>query len=349
MGLPARVPRPGIRRPVRFYRIDELVCAYTDDLSERGAFVHTDAWLPVNGVVDLCVVLPKDSPIVLRSRVAYCLPPDQARILGRRSGIGFQFLAGDVRTRGRLRACVRDAAESLEPERALRRRVLLACANPRLEKRLTHALLPAGFELGTAPTSLELLECLAEEPWDALVLDEALGAAARLPQLAGDVSRPLPPLLLVASGHDEMARLRAYRAGVSDCLPRPFTDEELRLRLRQLLRQARRKPTPDIAGTLARMPVTSVLALIEHERRTGVLTLESTAGAIAVSLRNGGVAAVDGRLDGGARHRLLGALAWREGHFEFRTQSLPVESLDTWPVSGLLLDCARLEDERRRV
>ena len=85
-------PRWGVRRPVRFYRVDELVHAYTDDLSETGAFVRTDAWLPINGVVDLFLGLAGEAATVVPARVVYCLPPDQARSLGRRAGIGFQFV-----------------------------------------------------------------------------------------------------------------------------------------------------------------------------------------------------------------------------------------------------------------
>ena len=342
------MPRLGIRRPVRFYRIDELICAYTDDLSDRGAFVHTDAFLPVNGVVDLCVVLGDNRPVTVPARVAYCLPPDQARQLGRRSGIGFQFLAHAKPQLDELRQFVR-GADTRAPARregqsSSRKRVLVACAHSRLGNRLAHALSPAGVELGISVNAEELITQLGEQRWDALVLDESMGLASQLVQLAREVA--LPPLLLVARGHDELSRLQAYRAGVADCLPRPFTDEELRLRVLHVLQPRRRKPTPDIAGTLSRMPATSVLALLEHERRSGMLLLQGGAEEVGITLRAGGICAVDGTLDDGARHRLLSALRWSEGHCEFRTGAVVSHVDEPWPISGVLLDCARIEDER---
>jgi DNA-binding response OmpR family regulator/Tfp pilus assembly protein PilZ len=338
--------RLGVRRPVRFYRIDELVSAYSDDLSDRGVFVRTDAWLPVNGVVELCVVLPDDA-LVVPARVAYCLPHEQAAPLGRRAGIGFQFLDPAVPALGRLRAYF----ERIKHDRGLARdvrktRVLIGCAHPRLQKRLLYALSTSGVSPSVVETRERLVRELSTGAWDALVLDESTAHARTLPELMRAAVTSLPPLLYLCPSHDEIARLHAYRAGVTECLPRPFTDEELRLRLRQLVITRRRKPTPDLAGSLARMPVASVLNLLEHERRSGVLVVLGDAGQVALYLHQGQVTAVDGgELSDAARLRVLGALRWERGYYEFRSSGLEAVADDGWSVTGLLLEGAQLEDE----
>jgi len=339
--------RLGIRRPVRFYRIDELVSAYSDDLSDSGAFVRTDAWLPINGVVDLCVLLPNDAQLVVPARVAYCLPPEQAAPLGRRAGIGFQFLDPAQPALGRLRAYL----ERVTRDRVLARdvhkkRALIACAHPRLQKRLLHALSAAGLSLEVVDTRSGLLRELSASAWDALVLDDSIAPAGTLPDLMRSQAGSLPPLLYMCPSHDEIVRLHAYRAGVSECLPRPFTDEELRLRLRQLVLFRQRKSTPDLAGTLARMPVASVLNLLEHERRSGVLVLQGDAGQLSICLHQGELSAVDGgELSDSARVRVLSALRWDRGYYEFRSTDVVTIAGDGWSVAALLLEGARLEDE----
>jgi DNA-binding response OmpR family regulator/Tfp pilus assembly protein PilZ len=341
-----RGPRLGVRRPVRFYRIDELVSAYSDDLSDRGVFVRTDAWLPVNGVVELCLVLPDDA-LVVPARVAYCLPPEQATPLGRRAGIGFQFLDPALPAFGRLRAYFERIKRDRWRARDVRKkRVLIACAHPRLQKRLLYALSTEGVSVRLVETAEHLAHELSTGAWDALVLDESTAHARNLPELRRTVATALPPLLYLCPSHDELARLHAYRAGVTECLPRPFTDEELRLRLRQLVIARHRKLTPDLAGSLSRMPVASVLNLIEHERLSGVLTLQGDGEQVSLCLHEGQVSAVDGgELSEPARARALGALRWDRGYYEFRSADVVTVAGDGWSVTALLLEGAQLEDE----
>jgi DNA-binding response OmpR family regulator len=209
-----------------------------------------------------------------------------------------------------------------------------------------HALSAAGLSLEVETTREGLLRQLSRAAWDALVLDESTAPAGTLPELLRTVQATLPPLLYLCPSHDEIIRLHAYRAGVTECLPRPFTDEELRLRLQQLLTSRQRKHTPDMAGTLARMPVASVLNLLDHERRSGVLLLQGDAGKVALHLHHGEVSAVDGgELCEAARVRVLSALRWDRGYYEFRTTDVVTIAGDAWSVAALLLEGARLEDE----
>ena len=344
-GQTQRGLRLGVRRPVRFYRIDELVSAYSDDLSARGMFVRTDAWLPVNGVVELCVILPNDTPLVVPARVAYCLPPEHAAPLGRRAGIGFQFLEQVEPALSRLQAYVERIERDLVLAREVRKRVLVACAHPRLQKRLHNTLSSTGLSLKVVETRASVLRELASGAWDALVLDESTAPASTLRELLSEAVSSAP-LLYLCPGHDELARLHAYRAGVTECLPRPFTDEELRLRLGQLVSARQRKPTPDLAGSLAGMPVASVLNLLEHERRSGALLLQSDAGQVSLCLHRGAISGVDGgELSESARVRLLGALRWERGYYEFCSTEPATITGEAWSVAALLFEGAQLEDE----
>lgn len=108
--------------------------------------------------------------------------------------------------------------------------------------------------------------------------------------------------------------------------------------------------TSSIRGNLAEMSVPTVLAMLELERRTGMLKVSADDGAlVSVTLLEGKVV--------GARHRDLEidpvdavreALRFNGGHFWFRQVGVEVASGPPRSVGSVLLEATRRNDEAVR-
>jgi len=128
-------------------------------------------------------------------------------------------------------------------------RVLVVDDDPQLREALTRALQLDGYEVSTANNGAQALESLSSSRPDVMVLD------VMMPYVGGlDVCRTLRERrdrlpILVLTARDEVGdRVAGLDAGADDYLTKPFALEELRARLRALLR--RTAPSPD-DGTAA--------------------------------------------------------------------------------------------------
>jgi hypothetical protein len=102
-----------------------------------------------------------------------------------------------------------------------------------------------------------------------------------------------------------------------------------------------------LAGALAEIGVATVLAILEMERRTGVITLRGRDRGGTIALREGRVvrAELEAETSRSGREALYELLGWGEGRFHFF--SVPVEGEDQVNLSTtqLLLEAARRVDE----
>jgi hypothetical protein len=102
-------------------------------------------------------------------------------------------------------------------------------------------------------------------------------------------------------------------------------------------------------GNLAEMSISTVLTLIELERRTGRLKVRGeTSLSALIDLVDGAV--VHAEL-GDEEHEPLALLRdllhWKKGSFQFRSRVIESRG-ERQSLSGLLLDAMRLEDEISR-
>ncbi|MCE9576869.1 MAG: response regulator [Deltaproteobacteria bacterium] len=186
---------------------------------------------------------------------------------------------------------------------------------------------------------------------DGWVLVKALRAR---PEFAG-----LPVIFLTALSSDD-DRIRGFRLGADDYVPKPFRFEELDLRVAKTLRRTQtiiqdareQLSAAGLRGDLGQIGLSALLVLVELERKSGLLTLRAPDGRSAqVLLRDGRV--VHARLDQAAEpvdaqcvYHLLG---WSAGEFEL--VACVVEGPDRVGASTthLLMEGARLLDEARNV
>ena len=129
-------------------------------------------------------------------------------------------------------------------------RVLVVDDDPQLREALSRALELDGYEVATASNGAQALEAIGRRRPDVAVLD------VMMPYVGGlDVCRTLRERrdrlpILVLTARDEIGdRVAGLDAGADDYLTKPFALDELRARLRALLR---RTATEEEDGTVLR-------------------------------------------------------------------------------------------------
>lgn len=93
-----------------------------------------------------------------------------------------------------------------------------------------------GFRVGMVGSAAAVLECVASNRPDAIVLGSDLPDMKAFDLIARLDAGVGPPLLMLMAGTQD-DRVRALNAGAGDCMPKPFLVGELAARLRKLVRR----------------------------------------------------------------------------------------------------------------
>jgi len=217
-----------------------------------------------------------------------------------------------------------------------------------------------GYSVETAVDGEEALaRALARAP-DLLITDvmmPKLDGWALVRNLRSRAEFATLPVIFLTALSSEDDRIRGFRLGADDYVTKPFRFEELDLRVAKTLRrtQATIQETREqlggtgLRGDLQQVGLSSLLILIELERKTGLLTLRAPDGPTAqILVREGKV--VHARLEETEEpvdaECVYYLLTWGAGEFEF--VSCLVEGNDRVNVSTthLLMEAARLMDEQ---
>lgn len=357
----SRIPREQrvvTRCQVTFERMGDKVVAESEDLSRHGVFVRTTEVLPAGAVVELEIRLPNQLRVELIARVAHLLSESAARALGRRPGMGFEFLDGDDKGRDRLLEYLEDLIEEVTPPpQGLPQqwRVLVADPNAPLLDRLSMALHGAGFHVEAFTNGVDAYASILETSPNAIV------AAANMPGLDGwtlvrmlqvKANRAEVPVILMDDDGSDITRLQAYRLGAKEFLHKPFTDEELVLRLRRL--SLEQKPADNKAalhGNLGPISIATLLSLLEFERKSGILVVLHDRLAARLFIADGRVVKVEGPTNEDAAEpmqRIMRVLDWSDGNFEFVACEVVGSNELNIETTRLLLEHARIRDEAKR-
>lgn len=156
-------------------------------------------------------------------------------------------------------------------------RLLVVEDNPDLRDYL-QAILSPDYQLTLVDNGRAALDCLAAGPLPDLVLSDVMMPGMDGFQLVETLRqheawRPIPVILLTAlAGSDD--RLRAFRIGIDDYITKPFSAEELRVRLENALRnQAARREWVDMEPDAANSPPDQADAWLGQLRDTVVQNL----------------------------------------------------------------------------
>ncbi|MFT5183655.1 MAG: two-component system OmpR family response regulator [Flavobacteriales bacterium] len=118
-------------------------------------------------------------------------------------------------------------------------RILLCEDDPNLGSLLTEYLNAKGFETTLATDGSEGLKCFKRQPFDFLILDVMMPVKDGF-TLAEDVrqlDRHVPILFLTAKSMKEDT-LKGFKAGADDYMTKPFSMEELVVRINAILRRS---------------------------------------------------------------------------------------------------------------
>jgi two-component system response regulator MprA len=146
-----------------------------------------------------------------------------------------------VHTASRTGLLSLDRAETTESERSVNAgtRVLVVDDDPELRAALTRALTIDGYAVSAVSNGAKALEVVPELEPDVLVLDmmmPVLGGLEVCRRLRASGNRT--PILVLTARDQVGDRVAGLDAGADDYLAKPFALEELRARLRALLRRA---------------------------------------------------------------------------------------------------------------
>jgi CheY-like chemotaxis protein len=232
-------------------------------------------------------------------------------------------------------------------------RVVVADTETRLLGRLSTALGRAGLETEAATNGVEAYSaCLAQAP---LVVITALhmpvmDGMALLRALGERVELAVIPVIIMSEDSGDLRRLEAFQNGAMDFIPKPFTAAELcirTIRLAALRQQSRRV---ELRGELSKIGLANLLTMFSTDQKSGILAVTSREDAAWLSFRAGRLVKVRA-LDDGEQTSIdtaMRVLSWQEGHFEFTACDVGEEDEIGMGTTHLLLEHARVEDERRR-
>jgi len=219
-----------------------------------------------------------------------------------------------------------------------------------------------GYSVEIAVDGEEALARALARPPDLLITDvmmPKLDGWALVRQLRAHSELALMPVIFLTALSGEEDRIRGFCLGADDYVTKPFRFEELDLRVAKTLRRvaqnvqdARDQLTgSSLRGDLSQVGLSSLLVLIELERKTGLLQLRSPDGLTAqVLVRDGKVvhARLDQQEDPVDAECVYYLLTWGAGEFEFI--ACVVEGVDrvNSTTTHLLMEGARLMDEAQQ-
>jgi two-component system phosphate regulon response regulator PhoB len=134
--------------------------------------------------------------------------------------------------------------------------ILVVEDEPDIAALVAYHLAKQSYRVHTASTGREALESLGGEPPDLVVLDWMLPELSGLEVLREMRLRPelaQIPVILLTARREEADRIEGLSAGADDYLAKPFSPQELVLRVGAVLRRVAQAPSPSRAGRVLRV------------------------------------------------------------------------------------------------
>lgn len=347
---------------VRFHSIDQLVLAFTGDLSRRGMRLNSPRPLDLGVRVTLSVALPDGKPeMMIECEVVNCRPKPGGD--GYSVGVRFAQLAADFQERVEWYILNSEPAAEQFGEHPHRRRlnIVVADDDPLQAKATARPFIERGDNVRLAADGLEALGlCLKDAP-------ELLLTDVNMPKMDGwqllRMVRSRPqfrrmPVIFLTTLPRESDHLLGYRLGVDDYLAKPCAPDQLLARAdRAALRalqsnqgEAKVDPPGALRGDLELVGLPSLLSFLELERKSGVVRVGPYTNG-TIQLRDGAPVDIEvAGLDASSspEDRMVALLSAQRGRFEFRPCVVEVADTVRRSLGMLLLECARRADEAQK-
>jgi DNA-binding response OmpR family regulator len=257
-------------------------------------------------------------------------------------------------------------------------RILVVDDDAWILRMVTTVLEKRGYEIFTARDGEEGLQQAQQVIPDLIVTDvmmPKLDGWALVKQLRATPQLAFTPVIfLTALGSDE-DRIRGFRLGADDYLAKPFRFEELDLRVAKALKHRhpeaqtraevrssqpvhieaqKPKSVPGISGSLDQLGLSSLLIVLEMERKSGVLVLshrgddgEPEVGRVFLRAGRVARARLDGKISPKNHQAVYAMLTWATGSFEFTALEVDMEDEIKTSTTALLMEGARRIDEEQ--
>lgn len=325
--------------------------AVSQDVTPFGMFIRLGEPLPVGAEVEVTMA-PEGIRLTTPAVVVHVLGEVEAASLGRRPGIGVVFRGPPDGAFARALAAMISANPQLtRPPDELR--IVVADPSTRLLERLSTAFDNAGFAVSTATNGMEALGAALSRHPDVVLAERdmpVLDGLSLLEEMGKHAELASVPVMIMCEQSTDLTRLEAFQLGAMDFIPKPFTALEVILRARRLARAVRRDADRVILrGTLEHVGLPSLLAMLEQDRRSGVLRLVRDEVIAWLGFVDGRITRArvsDARTD--SRSTLMRVLGWPTGHFELTAGEADGEPELEDSVTHLLLEHARFHDEAAR-
>ena len=265
-------------------------------------------------------------------------------------------------------------------------RVLVVDDDPWTQRMVSAVLSQAGHMVDSASDGWEALIRAGRARPDVVISEPSCPppTAGGWQRLRGRPESPDIPFIFLASLRSDRTPGPGYREDFDQILPKPFRLEQLEDVVGNALSNvpsrrvtpigmpavgAPHRPTPAakpvelpprgaetegprrtvLSGVLEEFGLSSLLIVLELERKSGVVILRAGFERGAHLSRNGRV--IRAQIDGGGENRrgqlaVYDLLGWPRGRFEFNVGEVSGDDEIGSPTSFLLLEGARLQDER---
>ncbi len=253
-------------------------------------------------------------------------------------------------------------------------RILVVDDDAWILRMVTTVLEKRGYQVETACDGEEAFEKAVASPPNLLITDVMMpnmDGWSLVKALRGRPDFAFVPVIFLTALTSDDDRIRGFRLGADDYLPKPFRFEELDLRVGKTLQRmqvleaaardkinASEKQSPtaskakagDLTGNLSHVGISSLLVLMDMERKTGTLTVKR-GGVEEVTaklfLRNGSPIAAEivGLEEPRNELAIYFILEWSEGTFSFNAGDIERNDEIDSSTTALLMEGARRIDE----
>ncbi|MBN2496491.1 MAG: response regulator [Deltaproteobacteria bacterium] len=223
------------------------------------------------------------------------------------------------------------------------RRILVVDDDPVLLQLVTSMLERIGHTVFTAENGRQGLDRAQAERPDLIIADvlmPVMDGWDLVEQLRCSEHLMLTPIIFLTALDGDEDRHRGYRLGAEAFLTKPFRLEDLEQRIQEVLSKS-----VALSGKLDMLPLSTVLTVLEIERKSGVLTAHNDSKGL-IFLSDGHV--LDASLQGFAdpREAVFEMLSWKCGEFKVDFKTVDVPDRIQTSVPHLVLEAARREDAR---
>ena len=114
-------------------------------------------------------------------------------------------------------------------------KILYAEDDVMMQKLVVHSLIRLGYEVTTVDDGLEAMEAIENEEFDLIILDLFMPKASGFEVVEYIREELDTKVLIISRSHLDEAIQKAYTSGADDYIVKPFTPEQMVIKLTKLL------------------------------------------------------------------------------------------------------------------